>query len=538
MEHLALFGNHLMKFLTKQYQLILVYAFSVAGLFNIPLFQKLFDAYDLSLNSILFSISLWVVIGSLNAFVLSIFSNKYTLKSLMVIFTIIGASTSYFSFKLGIIFDDVMILNMISTDVAEAEGLMTIELMMLIFVLVIFTYLIFKYQIRFAGIKEESISKLIILGLSPVLMIAMILANSATFASFIREHKEIRYFATPITPIYSAISLLKESYTESEVIGDMINPVPSAHISFLDSDKELVILIVGETVRSDHMYLNGYQKNTNPYTSKISNLVSYKNFSSCGTSTAISVPCMFSFEGRKNFRKNNIYKELNVLDTLVKAGVYVEWRDNNSSSKGVSDRIKTFNFRNDSINTFCDEECRDLGMLVDLKNIITLHNNEDILIVLHAMGSHGPEYYKRYPENFAIFQPECKSKDLQDCEIDEIVNAYDNSIVYSDYLISEAINLLKEYPGKDTRMLYISDHGESLGEFGLYLHGYPYQFAPDSQKNVAAITWADQNADIPFEMVNAVKDVHFSHDNLACSLLEIFEVSAEACTDIPSIFHK
>src|SRR5690606_5835407 len=111
-------------------------------------------------------------------------------------------------------------------------------------------------------------------------------------------------------------------------------------------------------------------------------------------------------------------------------------------------------------------------------------------IVLHMTGSHGPSYYRRYPAEFAKFKPECRTSEFSDCTTDEIVNAYDNSILYTDHILSEIINVLK---GSDDRfapaMIYMSDHGESLGEDGLYLHAAPYFIAPDVQTHIPFIAW-------------------------------------------------
>ena len=113
------------------------------------------------------------------------------------------------------------------------------------------------------------------------------------------------------------------------------------------------------------------------------------------------------------------------------------------------------------------------------------------------MGSHEPAYYKCYPESFNTFKPACNSLELSSCTNKEINNAYDNAIFYTDYFLSHVISLLKENTPKfEITMFYISDHGESLGESGLYLHGMPYIFAPDSQTKVPLIVWASETSDI------------------------------------------
>jgi len=209
-----------------------------------------------------------------------------------------------------------------------------------------------------------------------------------------------------------------------------------------DIGKKLVILVVGETARADRFSLNGYHKKTNPLLEK-EGLISFKNMYSCGTSTAVSVPCMFSKFTREQYdaEKGQTYE--NILDVLSRAEVNVLWRDNNSGSKGVALRIPYENYQTKKLNPICDTECRDEGMLVGLQKYINNHKG-NILIVLHQMGNHGPAYYKRYPKKFEIFTPTCKDKNLENCTEEQINNSYDNAIAYTDYFLSKAIRLLKK----------------------------------------------------------------------------------------------
>jgi len=150
--------------------------------------------------------------------------------------------------------------------------------------------------------------------------------------------------------------------------------------------------------------------------------------------------------------------------------------------------------------------------------------------VLHQMGNHGPAYYKRYPKQFEQFTPACKTNQLEECSIEEINNAYDNAIRYTDYFLASTIKLLKKYDNKfETSMVYISDHGESLGEKGIYLHGMPDFMAPDEQKNVGAIFWFGQHVDAKTRNTFSAKQSQmFSHDNIFHTLLGMFEIRTQA----------
>ena len=152
----------------------------------------------------------------------------------------------------------------------------------------------------------------------------------------------------------------------------------------------------------------------------------------------------------------------------------------------------------------------------------------DVLIVLHMMGSHGPAYFERYPREFAKFQPECKTLELSECSLEEIRNAYDNTILYTDYFLSNIIKLLKNNVDKyEPVMFYISDHGESLGENGLYLHGLPYLIAPDTQKKVAMLVWGANESDLDLERTRATSGKSYTHDSIASTLLELFEIETD-----------
>jgi len=306
----------------------------------------------------------------------------------------------------------------------------------------------------------------------------------------------------------------------------LVRIAPDAKIPATDNDHELIIMVVGETARSDRFSLNGYQRNTNPALVLENRLISYTHISACGTSTAISVPCMFALAGHENFDRKTAKQTENILDLLDHAGVSVLWRDNNSDSKGVAVRIKYEDYKNPTVNPVCDTECRDIGMLHGLQNYIDAQEG-DILIVLHQMGNHGPAYYKRYPPEVEHFKPACHSAELSECSAEEINNAYDNAIRYTDYFLSMVIALLKaNTPTFETTMLYVSDHGESLGENGLYLHGMPYLFAPREQTLVPLIIWAGSSSDIDLTSARAYHTMDNSHDAVFHALLSLFEIKS------------
>ena len=148
---------------------------------------------------------------------------------------------------------------------------------------------------------------------------------------------------------------------------------------------------------------------------------------------------------------------------------------------------------------------------------------------MHTMGSHGPTYHKRYTKPFAQFTPDCKGNSPQECETDEVINAYDNTILYTDYVLDGLIEYLKlRAPQSDSFLLYASDHGESLGEDGIYLHGLPPFLAPAAQTHVPMFAWLSEgfsaNQNMPSAPVKATIDTPFTHSSLPHTLLGLLGV--------------
>lgn len=342
-------------------------------------------------------------------------------------------------------------------------------------------------------------------------------------------------------PIYSSIKLGTDKFDEMRRPKTLTAHATDAkHIAPASTKPKLMVLVVGETVRADHIGLNGYARNTMPLLSNTKDIYSFTDVSSCGTSTAYSVPCMFSYLGRDKFDVDMASYNENVLDTLHKQGVNVIWRDNNSSSKGVADRVTFEDYKTQATNLECDVECRDIGMLKDFDKLVMGSKNsppKDTLVVLHQMGNHGPAYYKRYPKAFEVFKPTCLSNELSKCDTQSVINAYDNAIVYTDYFLHNIIDTLKPYEqAYDVVMVYLSDHGESLGENNIYLHGLPYKIAPKAQKQVPVIVWSPASNHMDSQAIASQLTAPASQDYLAPSLLQYFNISTQEADHKPTFF--
>jgi len=509
----------------SQTKLILLNSFFLATFANWLFFTKTAEVYPLnSAIHALYLFSLWIVLVALLSFLQFLIASKYTLKPFAILLFMTSAFSAYFMQTYNVVIDDAMIDNAIQTNAKETKDLLNITLLFYFLLLgAIPSFIVYKLKIEYGSIKRQALN--IFLSLLGVLI--PIIVFSAFYTSFFREHKPLRYYTNPTFPIYNVGKFIgKKLFPKNTTFSPVgLDASINQHGKM---KRNLIIVVVGETARADHFSLNGYTKETNPLLKQEKDLINFPDVTSCGTSTAISVPCMFSFLGNDEGSDPDKARNTgNVLDVLHKVGVNVLWRDNNSDSKGVALRVAFEDFRTNKTNTLCEgEECRDEGMLVGLQEYIQSKKEGDILIVLHQMGNHGPAYYKRYPKAFEKFQPVCKTNQLEKCTKEEINNAYDNAIVYTDTFLSNTIAFLKQNSEFKTAMIYMSDHGESLGENGVYLHGMPKMIAPMAQTKVPMVMWFGDKTkeEVDMAKVKSLANQSYSHENLPQLLLGFFEV--------------
>ncbi len=516
----------------SQYKLIVLAGLFVTLFLNFSFFGNNIDVYGMKGMNFVYMLSLYFVLLFLFVFLFSLVASKYTTKPLLIFMLIASAFSAYFMDVYHIIIDENMLRNVLKTDINETLDLVSLKLFLyILFFALLPSFMVYRIQVTYeSGWKAILYKKIKYAFVSLAVIGILIVVSSDFYTSFIREHKPLRYYANPFCWIYSTgkyvHAMIKHDEQEGiQKIGEDVELNASAHL--INSNKpELVIFVVGEATRADRFSLNGYKRETNPLLAQ-ENVISFSHVTSCGTSTAHSVPCMFSILDRNNYSDAKAQHTENVLDVLTRVGVNVLWRDNNSDSKGVALRVEYETFKTPNINTKCDDECRDEGMLVDLDSYIQAREGEDILIVLHQMGNHGPAYYKRYPKEFEKFIPVCKTNQLEACSQEELSNAYDNAILHTDAFLAKTIEFLKGYDKThEVAMLYMSDHGESLGEKGLYLHGMPYFIAPDEQIHVASVMWLGTSIqkELDEQKIIMKKDAIFSHDNIFHTLLSFFEV--------------
>lgn len=519
----------------RQLWLVVLTSLWIATVCNVALWRELAHLPGLSTGqAITISIALALVIALASAALLSVLAWRWTLKPVITLFLLSAAFGTYFMMAYGVVIDQTMMVNTLQTNVHEARDLLNWSLAATVLVLAVLpAFFLWRQKVRRTGIARQALFNSMTLLAACVLLVGVVMVFFQGIASVMRNHTQVRYLINPLNSFYALGSVAAKPFQRDESILLPLGKDARLGASYTARTKPpLLLLVLGETGRSTNFSINGYGRTTTPELA-LENVASQRNAWSCGTSTAASVPCMFSHLGREAFDSRPANQE-GLMDVLQHAGLAVLWLDNQSGCKGVCDRIPNVDTSALNVPGLCEGgECFDEVMLQGLdKRIAALpadRSARGIVLVMHQMGSHGPAYYKRSPPAFKKFLPECTSNFLQSCERDGLINAYDNSIVYTDHVLELAIQWLKSREATNaSAMLYLADHGESLGENNLYLHGMPWRIAPDVQKHVPWITWLspefEQRSKITTECLKQHLDAPVSHDNYFHSVLGLMNV--------------
>jgi len=444
-----------------------------------------------------FALALVVMLVALHYLLIAPFAYRLTVKPLLTLLLFGTAVATHYMRSYGVVLDTSMMTNVWRTDPTEARELLSWGLATHLLVYAALpAALLWRVRISPQPWPRATAFKLGGLVLAVVAFAAALLPVFKPVASMMRGHKEIRYLAAPANYLWStgavAAAQVRGAAQPRRLLGLDATPGPawSARTRPL-----VVVLVVGETARAANWQLNGYERPTTPELAHLP-VINFSDVTSCGTNTETSLPCMFAPVGRRDYDEARIRGSESLLHLLVHAGATVHWRDNQSGCKGVcaglpEDKVVSLN----PAGLCSDGRCLDEGLLVGLNEQLAaaraVHGRPATqLLVLHQLGSHGPAYFRRYPPAFAHFTPACENDDLQKCTREEIVNAYDNSLRYTDHVLGSLIATLQRNEADvDSALIYVSDHGESLGERNLYLHGLPWFIAPKEQKQVPMVMW-------------------------------------------------
>lgn len=484
-----------------------------------------------SFHTWIFAISVPVVLFSAWLTIFSLINLPWLRKPLLVILVIGCAASNYFMYTYGAVIDKDMMTNVFETDSQEAVALITPQLLLWLgFAGVVPAVILAAIKIKPIRWWHTLLTRLVgvLAGLLIIILVASVFYKD--YASLFRNNKGVVKMVTPANYISAIIRYSKDRWFAGDrsliKIGEDAKKGP---LISQQKKKTVVVFVVGEASRAENYSLNGYVRETNPELKK-RDVFYFPNASSCGTETAISVPCMFSNMPRKNYDADLARHQEGLLDVMAHAGVNLLWRENDGGCKGACDRIPHTDMTQWNLDSLCkDKSCWDDALLHRFGNVLD-GLQQDSVIVLHLMGSHGPAYYRRYPDKFRQFTPTCDSNQIQDCDRQSLINTYDNTILYTDDIVSRTIDELKAHSEQfNTALVYLADHGESLGENGIYLHGTPYMLAPSQQTHIPFLFWLSKDYQQNFAvntgcLTQKAVGEQVSQDNIFSTLLGMMDI--------------
>jgi lipid A ethanolaminephosphotransferase len=461
------------------------------------------------------------------------FSFRPMVKPFLAFMLVLSAVTSYYMDTLGVMIDRDMVQNVATTTFTESKHLLTADFVSHVAIFgVLPALLLLPLRVRRQRWRVALGAPMALFAISLLLASGLLMLNLKTYASVLRERKEFIGSYQPGAPLVGAIRYARMMARSGNITVRPIGEDAIKGDAYAGARKSvLTIIVAGETARTQNFSLDGYARLTNPELSE-REVISFTDVSSCGTATAVSLPCMFSNYTRDDYSFEKGASTETLLDVLAHAGFAVEWWDNNTGDKGIAARVpKRFFTKTDSAEFCSSGECND-GIFLEQLQAYVSSITKDTVLVFHQIGSHGPTYHLRYPPGYGTFQPACNTAEFKNCTPDEIVNAYDNTILYTDHVLSQTIDFLDAQDGLTTSLLYVSDHGESLGEAGLYLHGTPYFMAPETQTKVPMILWMSEGfaaqLDLSKDCLTGKTRAALSQDNLFHSVLGMLDIKTGA----------
>ncbi|MCW5636785.1 MAG: phosphoethanolamine--lipid A transferase [Rubrivivax sp.] len=484
-----------------------------------------------------FAAALVVALLAIHVLLLGALAWGRAFKPVVALAVVVTAVAGHFIGKYGIYLDPAMLRNVLRTHAGEAGELIGWDLLpSLAPTALLPLVLLWRLPLaRRAWPRALSWRAATLLGAVLALAVA-VLAAFQPLASLMRNQRELRYLVTPANVVWSASAVARADVAQAAAPQARLPVGADAHLGGPFSARPrptVVVLVVGETARAANWGLNGYARQTTPELAALPEVINFRDVTSCGTDTETSLPCMFSAIGRRDYDERRIRGSENLLHVLQRAGVGVHWRDNQSGCKGLCTGMDATTVAELAPAGACEGgRCLDEGLLADLPTWLPTLGGAH-LVVLHQIGNHGPAYHRRVPASFVRFVPTCADDDLRRCSTEQIVNAYDNALLYTDHVLARLIGELRALaPRVDSAVVYVSDHGESLGEHGLFLHGMPWAIAPSVQTKVPMVMWFSDGfaaaRGLDPRCLARRAALPATHDHLFHTVLGLFDVQTTA----------
>lgn len=507
--------------------LVLGVSLFIMAAHNFTFWHRAWTVFDGNIRQVAgWGIAVWM----LTLLTLAFFGFRALLKPVAVFLLILSAVTSYYMDSLGIIIDREMIQNAMLTTMTESKHLITFGFLMHVLIWGLLpAAAVLWVRIRptplFTHIWRWALTVILALAV----FAGALFSDFKAYSAVARERKDVLASYQPGAAIAGAARYSKMMLrTKNVTVAPLGADARKGPLITAAAKPVLTVVFVGETARAQNFGLNGYTRPTTPELAQ-RDIVNFTDVSSCGTSTAVSVPCMLSNLTRDGYSYDNGIRQENLTDVLAHADIDVLWWDNNTGDQGTAGRVADIRRMTpaDDPAACAQGECTDAVFLNPLKDALPTLKRDTVLFI-HMIGSHGPAYYLRYPQEAEVFTPACRTAEFADCTTDEIVNAYDNSIRFTDHIIAQTIDLLAAQSDVIPAVFFLSDHGESLGEDGLYLHAAPYFLAPDTQTRVPMVMWLSpvyqQELKVDQACLKANAGEALSQDNVFHTVLGLMDV--------------
>ena len=479
-------------------------------------------------SSLRMGTSVLLFLVGIHSLLLSLVVWRWNAKVLLAVLFVASALATHYMRSFHIYLDSSMLRNVLATDFKESRELLTPALIAPLSQLAVVP-IILLWRIRLVGRTwlKATVWRMGLMLFSALMISVGVMLSFQDMSALMRNHREVRYLITPGNYLVGLPKALKGSSITQSAEKKTIGADAVATVRPEGSRPRLLVFVVGETARAQNWGLNGYARETTPQLTQMG-VINFSDMHSCGTNTEVSVPCMFSSFGRRNYDEDKIRSHQSLLHVLERAGITTLWRDNQSGCKGVCDGLEYQSLGNAQSSSLCvDGRCFDEILLEDLP-AQARKNPGDRVIFLHQLGNHGPSYFQRYPAAYRKFIPTCDTPEMGKCTREQIVNSYDNAILYTDHFLTQVIKKLQGLSDYDTAMIFVSDHGESLGEKGLFLHGMPYAIAPQEQTRVPLVMWFSstftQSRGLNIGCLSERARSYANHDALFSSVLGLMQV--------------
>lgn len=503
----------------------------IMAVLNANFWQRLTALFE---GDVIAAMGLATAVWALTLFLLELLGPSLLQKPVLAALILISASANYYQTHFGVLIDEEILRSTLETTVAESRHLVTVSMLTTIALTGVLPVLIlWKIPVGRRGLVHQIWRYPLGVIVSFALVAGFLFTDYKTYSSVLRENHALMQAYQPGATLLSAAKFVKHTYTTTDIEVAPIGEDVAAGPRLAGSDRPLVfVLFLGETARATNFGLEGDARNTTPLLAELPDVTYFPETTSCGTVTTVSVPCLFSPFGMEDYSRERFFASENLVDVIARAGFDVQWWDNNTGDQSVMQRMSWTKVDAAWDPAACAQgECTD-SIFLPLIDQVLENAQGNTLLVLHMIGSHGPAYYMRYPQERALFTPDCRSVEFADCTDQEIINAYDNTIVETDYVLANAAARLASAENVDTAMLYISDHGESLGEGGIFLHGMPRFIAPDTQTHVPFLIWLGESYQARFgidsDCLAQARNSGTSQDMIFHTMLGLLDLTTQA----------